>query len=225
MRLGSGTISKCFLGTTEVEKIYLGTSVVYENALPPSDRMWSIDMAGEYTALPIESGIIWNSFNPDATQVVTPNGKTLSNMLTESNQASTLSVTNLTAFEGGGDSFIDYISSNPVYPKIAVDSGISLTDTGTLRFSGADPARTYDVYILTSDAAANTELQAVNGVQTVSKVSFNNLPTDGDNRLTSPALMKLAAVTPNGSGVFDIVFTNIGTYYLAVISLIIIKEI
>ena len=41
MKIGNLTISKIYQGATEIEKIYLGSTVVYEVKKPvPNDEIW-----------------------------------------------------------------------------------------------------------------------------------------------------------------------------------------
>lgn len=191
----------------------------------PEGRLWSLDMAGQFSDTPLESGITWNTWKATNEQLAIPDGYILSNMLTESNEASTLSVTNADIFDGSANQFINYSSLTPVYPKVAVESGITLQTPTILRFSGADPSKTYNVSVLSCTDIENTSTKISNGVQNVTKSAYNNLPADGDSRYTSSALMQLTGIVSDAGGVFDINIEKAGSYYLTAINLILIQEV
>jgi hypothetical protein len=191
----------------------------------PMGRHWSLNLGNEYTGSFTELGIIWNHFYPTMAQYSVANGLTVSNLVTEDNVIISLSVTNLTAVDGFSAQYVDYQSSQPVYPKIAVDSGMGITSQGgTLRFAGGNPAKTYKLSVFACSSSNNSAIQISNGSQSVVKVITNNFPTDGSNRYDNPSLITLYNIQPDTAGIFDLNFSLAGSYYLTIANLILIQE-
>lgn len=200
-------------------------TLTYAATLLPTGRRWSIDIGSQFTAAPEEDGITWNEFHPTNDEIQVPNGKTLSNMLTESGDASVVSLTNLTPLDGASNSYVTYSSTVPVWPITAVESGLGIGgDLVTFRFGGLDTEKTYDISLLSAFDTADSAIRFSNGAQSVDKVSTNNLPADGDGRYTSPALGILTDLVPDSSGQIDIDLEKIGGFYLTTINLILILE-
>lgn len=188
------------------------------------EKSWSLNLAREFATDATEVGITWNNFKATDAGIVTPLGSSLSNLVTEDNLASTLSVTNKMAFDGASNGLADYVSGSPVYPIVAVNSGFQMADPTALTFSGADPDKYYQLYILTCVSTADSAITVTNGVQTISHNSSNNYPVDGDNRYSSASMIQLKNVRPDLTGSFDIEFERNGNYYISPINIILIQQ-
>lgn len=188
------------------------------------EKRWSLNLAREFATDATEPGRTWNNLKAKDADIIVGGAAVFNNFLTEDNQASTLSLSNSAPFDGASNGLSSYTSAAPVYPIVAVNSGFQVTGDTGLAFTGADPAKFYQIYILSSVNVANSALNASVGAITATHNSSNNYPTDGDNRYSSGAMMTLNNVKPDVDGKFTIALHKAGDYYLTAVNLILIEQ-
>ncbi|RYF26545.1 MAG: hypothetical protein EOO42_01200 [Flavobacteriales bacterium] len=186
------------------------------------ERTFYINFTNEFATPPTESGYTWNTFQPTGSQLSTPGSAVLSNIKTETNAASTVSLTNLTAFDGNTAGAANYTQSPPVYPVLAVNGAFQFTSTSTLRISGLTDGKYYHFSFLPVSGDSNANTTVTIGGTTVSKLATNNYPPTGSDRLTNSNLATIIN-KQSTSGIIDITFDRTG-FYVAPINLMFFQE-
>lgn len=210
-----------FIGSNQVQKLYKGSQLIWENA-PVVSRRWSLNLMNQWGDNITESGITWNNFKPSID--VTP-GIQLLNLKTESNEVSALSFETFTAFAGAGLDYGSYSSSTPVYPITAVNSGIAVNYTdSTFRLFNCDINKKYKISALCVSNKGNSNIRMTIGGTSLEHIVFNNYPLDGANRYDNPALITMDNISPDSNGDILITFLNLGSYYVTYVNLLLIEE-
>lgn len=189
------------------------------------ERRVSLDLQGEFgNDIPAAEGVTWNTWKGDNSDLAVDGLATKTNLVTETGAATTISVVNVGAWNGSNAGSGAATGTRP-YPLPAIDGGFTFSSDVGLKFTGANPAKKYQVYVLPFDTDSNAALDIIAGGNTVNVVSTNNLPVGNiDDRYSNAQIAKFYNITPNGSGEFTISFHKTGSHYQATVSLILIEE-
>lgn len=152
----------------------------------------------------------WNMLGVTDATLQTAGGYSNSSLLDETGAAATgWSVSNLTAFQGTTGSAPPPATANSgLYPDAIVTYGWTLPATGdmTVRLSGLNPAKSYQVHLLANDESwKNSLVKIYSGAIQSSQVNANsNYGSSADNEYAAAYVCHLKNVHPNSSGVLDI---------------------
>lgn len=188
------------------------------------ERRISLDLQGEFGDTVTESGITWNTWKAPNAEITVDGAATFTGLLTEANEATSINVVNVGAWDSSAAHIAAATGTTPAYPLVAIDGGFSLTSDVGLKFSGLNPAKYYQFYVLGVSDEANTAVDVIIGDNTVNMITSGNYPPDASNRYTNANVAKLFNARPDGTGDLTINFHKTGSYYQTSINLILIEE-
>lgn len=187
------------------------------------ERSISLDLQGEFGNTIEGDTVTWNTWKATNAALQVDGGAVISNLVTESNVATTIGAVNVGAWNGASAGTGGATGPRP-YPLAAINGGFTLSSDVGLKFTGANPAKFYQIYVLSADSEANAAVDITAGGTTINVISTNNYPVDGSDRYTNAAVAKFYNIVPNGAGEFTVSFHKTGSYYQVSASLILIQE-
>lgn len=187
------------------------------------ERSISLDLQGQFGDTITGDSVTWNTWKALNSEIQVDGAAIISNLVTETNEATTIGVVNVGGW-GGSSASTAAATGTPPYPLAAINGGFTLSSDVGLKFTGTNPSKFYQVYVLAADNEANAAVDITAGGNTVNVVSSGNYPPNGSDRYTNLQIAKFFNVVPNGSGEFTISFHKTGSYYQVSIGLILIQE-
>lgn len=158
----------------------------------------------------------WNTENSDSSQIQSAGGWTQS-LHTWRLRNIGWSFTNVTALSGTGGGQQPSTNGDAAFDNLVVSTIWKAPNGAQVKFTGLDVSKNYDVFILPNSASyePNTVSFTANGVTSAAKNTASNYGSSAayPNWENDPALARMSAVVPNGSGEIIITCNLIsGTY-------------
>lgn len=188
------------------------------------NRRLRANLTSEYGSNVPASSVTWNNLKPVS---LTADQSYLSpNLVTETNVATTIKITNIGAWDGAQNSIFDTygVPANAVYPYEVVGScwKFQRDASNKIRITGLDDAKYYHFYVGSCDKFDNRTNTIKIGNESKTKSTFNNYGVAGENEFASAFNQEFKNKQSTG-GILEIELNTVG-FYIGFVASIIIEE-
>ena len=196
------------------------------------ERTMRLNFGSEYSGTPSNSPFYWNTLKPTNTQLSSASGFTSELLVTDDNQTTSITASNLTAFDAGVAEISNAQSvagNTGLYVNQIVNTSWQfnpgLSPDASIRLAGLTSSKLYDLYVQIVSSGDNTDQSAVTvGATSVNKNTLNNFGVSGDSEFNSSMWVKIENVVPVAGNIDIKVKKNSGTAYFFQLASMIIRQ-